>query len=294
MSLKLKSVEEALKWASFYLKQAGVENPRMEAEVIFSNLMKTDRLKLCLNRDLGIDHDVEAVFQKLVARRSLGEPTAYITGEKYFYGNRFMLNSSVLIPRPETELIIDCAIKWAEHMQGSSGKTINCLDLGTGSGILAVTLALRLPEAQFWAVDISAVALETAKHNASVLGVKDQIVFLKGSYFEPLAELDPKPQINLVVSNPPYIRKADFPDLPAEVRFEPIEALYGGEDGLDAYRAILGSLPDNIKQPALLLLEIGAGQQQQVEKLCLQAGCFHSLAWAYDLAGHPRVLQAAL
>jgi len=293
--LKLINVGEALQRASFYLEQAGVEQPRAEAEILLSHLMKTDRLQLFLNRTHQMDPAVDAVFQEAVKRRSCGEPSAYITGEKYFYSYRFMVNRNVLIPRPETELIIESALKWVEYMKDQVDQPINCVDLGTGSGILAVTLALELPGSDIWAVDLSEAALDTAKQNAEVLEVKNRISFLQGSYFKAFANLEPKPCFNLIVSNPPYISKNELAVLSKEVKdFEPIEALWGGEDGLDGYRDILAGLPPYILSPGLLLFEIGAGQQKQVEDLCMQTGLFRSITWRHDLAGHPRVLEGII
>ncbi len=287
-----KTIGEALQGASFCLEQAGLEEPYTEAEILLSHLMGTDRLQLFLNRAHGMLPVIEAAFNEAVSRRLCGEPSAYITGVKHFYGNQFTVNRNVLIPRPETELIIESALRRVELIQDQPDCRVNCLDLGTGSGILAITLALKLPGAAVWAVDLSEAALETANKNAEALKVKDRICFLQGSYFEALAQIKPQVSFNLIVSNPPYIKKDDLAALSAEVRdYEPIEALNGGEDGLDGYRAILSDLPLYIKTPALLLLEIGAGRQDEVEKLCLSTELFRSIAWRYDLAGHPRIFE---
>lgn len=287
-----KNFEEALKRASFCLKQAGVVDSRVEAEILLSHLLKIDRLQLFLNRNRVISPQVEAAFKEAVFRRSRGEPLAYITGEKYFYGYRFMVNRNVLIPRPETELIIEGALKWADQIEAKYGEDISCIDLGTGSGILAVTLALKLPAAAIWAVDLSAAVLDTAKKNAETLTEKNKICFLEGNFFDALEHMQTKPSFNLIASNPPYIRQKDLAGLPREVKdFEPIEALNGGKDGLDSYRKILDGLSPYIREPALMLLEIGFGQKKQVEDLCLQTGLFSSIKWRYDLAGHPRILE---
>lgn len=286
------NVEEALQRASFCLKQAGLEDSRVEAEILLSNLLKTDRLQLFLGRTREIPPLVDAAFRKAVSRRTCGEPLAYINGEKYFYGHRFIVNKNVLIPRPETELIIESALEWVRLKRHLIGEPIRCVDLGTGSGILAVTLAIELAESYVWAVDLSAAALKTARQNAAALEVQDRISFAQGSYFEAFENRELKPCFNLIVSNPPYIRKSDLAFLPKEVAsYEPVEALCGGEDGLEGYRNILRGLSPFIRTPALLLFEIGAGQQKQVEELCLQTGLFNSVAWRRDLAGHPRVLE---
>lgn len=290
-----KTIGEALQRASFCLEQAGLEEPRTEAEILLAHLTETDRLQLLLNRTDEIPPVTDTAFNEAVSRRASGEPSAYITGVKHFYGNRFTVNRKVLIPRPETELIIESALQWVELTRDKFNRQINCLDLGTGSGILAVTLALNLPGAAVWAVDLSEAALETAKKNAETLKVKDRICFLKGSYFEAFAHIEPEVLFNLLVSNPPYIKKDDLATLPEEVKdYEPFEALNGGEDGLDGYRAILRDLPHFIDTPALLIFEIGDGRQTEVEDLCAQTGLFRSVTWRYDLAGHPRVFEGQL
>lgn len=290
-----KTIQEALLEASCYLEQAGLEQSRVEAEILLSNLIKIDPVHLFLNRDRKMPPLLDLKYSRAVKRRVRGEPSAYITGNKYFYGHRFIVNQNVLIPRPETELMVESALQWVDLVFGQSRQPVYCLDLGTGSGILAITLAKKLPQAVFWAVDLSAAALEIAKKNASLLNVNDRICFLQGDYFKSLEKLKEKPYFNLILSNPPYIKKSDLNNLPKEVKdFEPIEALDGGEDGLDGYRAILEDLPHFIKTPALLLFEIGAGRQKDVELLCAQTGLFRSSAWRCDLAGHPRVFVGHL
>lgn len=288
-------IEEALQRASFRLKDAGIEQSRAEAELLLAFCMQTERLQLYLMRTEIMSPEIDIVYRELVERRCSGEPAAYITGEKYFYGRRFLVNRAVLIPRPETEMVIESALKWSalQMKQGQTG--INCIDLGTGSGILAITLAIQLPASSITAVDISAAALVQAGINAAEYSVEDKITWYRGSYFDALKDIRPKPFFNLVVSNPPYISSEEMANLPQQIKdHEPIEALHGGEDGLDSYRAILSKLAAYIQRPGLLLLEIGAGQKDRVEKLCLQTGLFRSINWRCDLAGHPRVMEGEI
>ncbi|MCJ7806494.1 MAG: methyltransferase, partial [Clostridia bacterium] len=151
------------------------------------------------------------------------------------------------------------------------------------------------PGAAIWAVDYSEPALQVAKLNAKDHHVEARINWYRGSYFDALHEIRPKPHFNLIISNPPYLSREEMAKLPKEVKeFEPVEALDGGEEGLDGYRLILDSLPDYIQAPGLMLFEIGAGQQKQVESLCAGTGLFRSITWCQDLAGHPRVLEGVL
>ncbi|MDZ4133450.1 MAG: peptide chain release factor N(5)-glutamine methyltransferase [Dethiobacteria bacterium] len=287
------TVEEALQRASFRLQQVALDQPRVEAEHILAHLMKLDRLQLILRREEELQSAVEELLHHAVKRRSSGEPLAYITGEKYFYGYKFMVNREVLIPRPETELIIDSALSWVEtRSEGADDHKISGLDLGTGSGVLAITLALKLPGATFWALDLSAGALGIAQKNAALNCVDARITWQQGNYCEALDLVQPRPQFNLVVSNPPYISEKEFESLPRNVKsYEPALALDGGEDGLDSYRSILKGLPPYLQVSGLVLFEIGAAQQGAVETLCRQSGLFSEITWLYDLSGHPRVMK---
>ncbi len=290
------TIEEALQRASFCLEKAGLEQPRMEAELLLSHVLQSDRLQLFLNREEELPAKPAEQFEKLVRRRCAGEPAAYITGEKYFFGSRFKVNKSVLIPRPETELIVERALHWSDRQKAAGNlKTVSCVDLGTGSGAIAITLALKVPGIRVRAVDISGDALEQAAENAAALGVKDKISWHRGSYFKAFREICPRPRFNLVVSNPPYLSKWDMESLPRDIReFEPPGALYGGEDGLDSYREIFEDLPGYVLKPGLVLLEVGAGQKEQVEDLALESGLFATVSWYSDLAGHPRVMEGKI
>jgi len=289
------TIEGALQGASFCLQEAGIEQPRKEAEYLLSRIMKNDRLQLFLRREEFISPEVEAVFKEAVRRRCRYEPAAYIAGEKFFYGKSFIVNQEVLIPRPETELIVDCALEWSGWLESRHSKPVSCVDLGTGSGALAVTLALQLPDLKIWAVDLSAAALKVAGLNAVEHGVKERICLLKGNYFDAFDQVAIKPNFNLVVSNPPYLGKEELESLPVGVKnYEPVKALDGGVDGLDGYRCILARLDEFIEAPAVLLMEVGAGQKDKVEALCSDTGLFSSINWRSDLNGWPRVIEGCI
>lgn len=290
--LKAKTIEEALRRASFCLQSAGIEESRTEAEILLAHFVGQDRLQLFLNRFHELPSETDASFQDALQRRAHGEPLAYITGEKYFYGLKFNVNKSVLIPRPETEFIIEGALVWVLQQKSPQGEGICCIDLGTGSGVLAVTLAVLLSRASLWAVDISEAALQTAMANAERHGVRDRVRFFHGSYFQALIGSDPQPQFNLVLANPPYLNQYNMERLPLTVsQYEPFPALYGGEDGLDGYRALLDSLRQYIVSPGLVLLEVGALQAQEVQDLCRRSNLFRAITWRYDLSGWPRVME---
>jgi release factor glutamine methyltransferase len=281
------SIEEALRWASFCFKEAGIEKPRDEAEILLALLQGWDRLKIFLGRSTILEEKKAAAFAAAVERRVLGEPVAYITGRKEFYGLEFKVNREVLIPRPETELVVDAVLEWASGRE----EDICGVDLGCGSGNLAVTLAYHLPQAAFYAVDISAEALRVAQANAVQHGVMQRIHFCRGDYFEALSEIEPPPLFNLVVANPPYLTAAEIDALPATIRdYEPRLALNGGLDGLKAYRSILKGMSRYLRRPGLMALEIGASQGRDILALCRSHSFFHTLTLLRDYQELPRVI----
>jgi len=290
-----RTIKEALKRASFCLREAGIENPRAESELLLANILGIDRLRLLTaQKELLTDPDYRK-FENSLKRRANHEPLAYITGEKYFYGRPFVIKPEVLIPRPETELLIDQAKGWVKGNTDFVQGGLRVLDLGTGSGVLAITLALELPFAEVWAVDIAPAALNLAGQNASLFNLGERVKFLQGSYFDPLGCINPAPRFNLIVSNPPYISAAELDRLPASVvRFEPRNALYGGEDGLECYRAILKKISLYVEPPAMLVVEIGSTQAQAVTALFKKSGLFRLIGCRRDLANHPRAILALL
>jgi len=289
--MSVETMEEALQRASFCLRNAQIDNPRREAELLLAWVIRRKPLQLLFERTHILSGDAATAFEEAVTRRCSGEPLAYITGEKEFFGLSFNVDPNVLVPRPETEFVLEAALEWVETRKFPFGRGISAVDLGTGSGILAVTLAHRLPEARIWAIDISEKALKVAAQNAACHSVSRQIVFCRGSYFQALKQLKPSPRFNLVVGNPPYVRSQDLATLLASVRdYEPALALDGGEDGLAGYRTLLRDFPRYLKSPGLLALEIGAGQAETLEGICRELNLFRSIAFRRDYQGWPRVL----
>jgi len=287
------TIGDALQKSSSFFRRCGIAEPRMEAEILLAALLNVDRLCLVVNHGQVLTPEETERFKDAVQRRSKGEPTAYITGEKYFYGRQFFVDDNVLIPRPETELIIDAVKQCLDRRKTLSSKRLKAADLGTGSGILAVTLALEFQLFSIWAVDISASALEVAQRNADFHGVRDRICFNHGDYFENLPRSGFFYPLDLVVANPPYLSQEDIKLLPVGIKaYEPLEALRGGEDGLDYYRKILAELPAYLNRPGFVFMEIGDGAKNNVEALFRASGLFSSLFWHYDLCGKPRVVEA--
>lgn len=258
--------------------------PRLDAEVLLAHALGCEKLQLVLKRNDIVTSDVESEFTNFISRRAQKEPVAYITGKKEFYGRDFKVTKDTLIPRPETEHLVEEAIKYAS----SGSSPISVLDLGTGTGILIATILLELQSRNIpcsgIATDLSSNALEVAKENARRLGVESRIKFLQGSWWEPVHALNQK--FSIVVTNPPYIAKGDTRVSP-ETRYEPDSALYSGSDGLDAYRIIFSDLTNFLLPGGIFLGEIGSGQGDLMQALAPHLN--HTIS--KDLGGHSRITK---
>jgi release factor glutamine methyltransferase len=261
---------------------------RRDAETLLLHVLRKEAPAanlawLIAHQDEPVAPDEATMLRALVERRLAGEPIQYITGETEFYGLAFCVNRDVLIPRPETEHLVEKAAGIA-----SSFRAPRIVDVGTGSGAIAITLAVKLPTAQIFATDISTPALTVARHNAERHGVADRMQFLEGDLLAPVAGK----QFDLIVSNPPYVSQTDRNSLSVEVRdFEPAQALFAGSDGLSIYRRLIPAAFNALVSGGFLALEIGHGQQAAIEKLLCDAG-FKNAEFTPDLQGIPRVASA--
>ncbi|WP_026841193.1 peptide chain release factor N(5)-glutamine methyltransferase [Citrifermentans bremense] len=275
-------VLKVLNWTKGYLAEKGVENPRLEAEWMLCEALSLDRVGLYLNFDKPLSDAELALYRGMVARRGRREPLQYILGSQEFMGLEFRVTPAVLIPRHDTEVLVTEAVK-----RGEACRSI--LDIGTGSGCVAVAVAKALPEAEVYTVDVSADAIEVARGNAERNGVSVQ--FFQGSLFEPFAGK----RFDMLVSNPPYIISADLATLQQEVRdFEPVGALDGGGDGLDFYRRITADAPAYLNPGGWLLFEVGAGQAGEVLELLTSGGFSNERFSQTDPAGIERVVGGRL
>ena len=267
---------KVLTWTTGYLSEKGVENARREAEWLLCEATGLDRMGLYLNFDKPLHDDELTRYRAMVARRGKREPLQHILGTQEFCGLEFLVSKDTLIPRHDTEVLVDTAC-----CQAPQAATV--LDIGTGSGCIAISLAHRLPQATVTAVDLSPAALTIARQNATRHGTS--VEFLSGSYFQPVAGR----RFDLIASNPPYITTADLAELQPEVRdFEPQLALDGGIDGLDAYRHLVAEAPQHLTRGGWLLFEVGAGQADAVAALLAQTG-FDGILIIPDHAGIQRV-----
>ncbi|MFC4769439.1 peptide chain release factor N(5)-glutamine methyltransferase [Effusibacillus consociatus] len=259
---EFKTIREALQKASLQFGERGIQNPRLHAEVLLQHLFGWTKAKLLAEDREPFPVDKFDLFQSWIERRLSGEPLQYIVGVQEFYGRDFHVNRSVLIPRPETEILIEEVLKRREWWSTSARSPL-IADIGTGSGAIAITLALEWPEAEICTVDLSPDAIRVAQDNARRLGA--DVRFLQGDLTEPL--LQNHLRLDVLVSNPPYIPSKDIEALAIEVRgHEPHLALDGGEDGLEPYRRITEVLSRLMREegPTLVGFEVGIQQAHDV------------------------------
>jgi len=281
-----RTIKEAQQWASSFLKKHNIEQAELEAEVLMKTLHNWERSQLFLHWDDKITSDTARRLEDWVERRVQHEPLQYIIGTQSFFGREFIVNESVLIPRPETELLLEKVFQ--EIDQQWQDQPIDVVDIGTGSGAIAITMALEKKNATVHTVDISQPAIGTATKNADKL--KAKVKFHYGSLLEPIIQQDMK--VDLIISNPPYIPSKDVLTLMVEVKdHEPILALDGGEDGLNFYRQIIEQSKQVLKHPGIIAFEIGINQAADIKELLLKAGAF-KVEITDDLQSIPRIVIA--
>ena len=256
------NLKEALNVASEELMKTGSLDAKLEAEVLLRHVLKIDRAAMFRDLDEDISIEDSSNIASLVKRRTLREPLAYITGVKEFYGLPFVVSEDVLIPRQETELLVDAAIVQAKSL----GKNeISIVDVGTGSGAIAVSLALNIPTSSIIAVDISEAALAIADDNRRTHGLYSRVKLRRGNLLEPIID-----KIDILVSNLPYIRSDRLTSLQEEVLKEPVVALDGGYDGLELIKRLLFQAIDKMSNPGVILFEIDSDQASEAVKLSQQ------------------------
>ena len=276
-------------WGARRLDRAGVAAPRAEAEGLLAHVLSQPRHACYLEPDAPLTVDETARLRSLVARRADGVPLQYLTGTETFRGLQLEVTPDVLIPRPETEGVVDAALRVLADRR-STGLPAVVADIGTGSGCLALALARVRPDVVVYATDCSAAALAVAERNARRLGLADRVTFLCGDLFEPLARGGVR--VDLVVSNPPYVADEHLPTLQIEVRHEPESALRGGVDGLHFYRRIVAEAGSVLAEGAGIVVELGYGQADAVGALARGAG-FDVARIDPDFQRIPRVMTLA-
>lgn len=260
------NVRSLVKSFTTQLKAVGVQSPRWDAEILVAHGLKKPRLSIYSDPDQVVEPELENRLVSLLDRRLKREPLQYLLGSCEFWGLPFAVGTDVLIPRPETELLIEAACSTKMGLQDMQHPTM--VDIGTGSGCLAVALAGEFPDATIYATDCSRESLRVAHQNVVTHGVSNRVHLLRGDLYEPIQRKGLTGQINLLVSNPPYIPRASLPHLQSEVRdHEPVWALDGGPDGLDFYRRLLARARDFLSRGGIMILEFGADQLDAIRGL---------------------------
>ncbi len=275
----------ALNRAGDEFRAAGVDAPRLTAEVLLAHVLGWERARIIAHLHDPLAAAAWEQFRGLARRRAAGEPLQYLTGQQEFYGLSFRVTPAVLIPRPETEILVERALALARRRRGP----VHFADVGTGSGCIAIAVAHELPNATGWAIDISAGALAVAWENAQRLGVQGRVAFARCDL---LTCFPPRPVFDLILSNPPYVAGVDLASLPGLVRdHEPHTALLGGKSGLETFQRLIGLAAARLAAPGHLLLEVGDGQAGDVAAMIGQAGLVLEEI-VEDLQGIPRCLVA--
>lgn len=252
-------MQEILNLTIQYFSKLKIENPRLEAEVLLADLLGKERIDLYVSFDQPLNPEEVDVFREQVRLRGKGCPIPYIIGKKEFLSREFYVSQDVLIPRPETEHLVEVAIHYLDKSQA-----LRVADIGTGSGIISISLALSLPRAHIYATDISFEALKMAEKNVKRYHLEKRIDLLQGDLFSPLHER----RFHAILSNPPYIPDHEYRGLVTGIReYEPPKALKGGRDGLRVIRPLITGAKDYLNEEGLLILEIGYGQLSQVRQL---------------------------
>lgn len=256
------TVLESIKLSTEFLEKKGIESPRLNAEILLSEILNCKRLDLYLKFDQSLKELEISKYREWIKRRGLYEPIQYIIGKIEFFGLQFRVNSSVLIPRPETEILVEEVIKYSKSKNG-----LKILDIGTGSGIIAIAIAKQLEDSQITAIDISQEAINLAIENAVTNEVISKLNFLMSD----IKDFENNEKFDVVVSNPPYISKEDFPSLQNEIKdYEPRIALTDSNDGLDFYKIISKRSKSLLKKDGRIYFEVGKGQADNVKRILIE------------------------
>lgn len=283
MSADVWTIRRVLEWTRGHFEKQQVDEPRLTSEILLGHVLNVARVKLYMDLDRPLSKDELSTYRGLIQRRLGGEPTQYLVGFKEFYGRRFFVDARVLIPRSETELLVEAALRDVPKETPT-----RVLDVCTGSGCVAISIAAERPQASVWAVELMPGAMEVAKKNAEALQVDGRVTFFQGDLLGPLPE---GAKFDVIVSNPPYVKAGDIPTLQKEVRAEPKEALDGGADGLRLIDRLITEALPRLKSGGLLAMEIGEDQGNAVKELLTRAGG-HDVRIEKDLARHDRLALA--
>ena len=291
MPNKIWRVVDLLDWTTRYFQQHGIPNPRLDAEVLLGHLLEKGRLQLYLDFEMPIFQEHLALYRELIKKRIAHTPVSYLTNRKEFMSLDFYVDERVLIPRQETEQLVETILS------EKTGDSARLLELGTGSGVIATSLAVHQPEWDIIATDISEPALAVAQKNAETHACTSQIKFLSGDLFDPIKAMDPTGDIRFdwIVSNPPYVKKTEWDTLRPDVRdYEPEIALLAGDDGLAMIRCLIAEAPEYLAPNGKLILEIGDTQADTVRPLIDAEPTYSTYKVLKDYADKERIVLASV
>ncbi|MCP4371432.1 MAG: peptide chain release factor N(5)-glutamine methyltransferase [Deltaproteobacteria bacterium] len=286
------TILKILEWTTSYFKSRSIESPRPSAEILLAHILEINRIDLYLQYDQPLNRNELKKFKVLIKRRAEREPVAYITGLKEFWSLELAVTKDVLIPRPETECLVEASLLLLSGASAGNSKIkpMQILDLGTGSGAIALALAKEQPIHFYFASDCSINTIKVAKNNAKKNNLDGKVSFFIGDWLSPLN--DKKISFDLIISNPPYIRTGDIAGLQPEIcEHEPHAAIDGKEDGLNSLKHIICSAHNLLKQYGNLVLEIGHDQKEAVSRIIENCGQYENISFSKDYSRYDRVVQ---
>jgi len=281
------TINKIIRWVTSYLKSYDIDSPRTTGEILLAHALKLKRIDLYLNYDQPLNGDELQKFKALIKRRIRREPVAYILGAKEFWSLDLRVNQNVLIPRPETECLVEQALVLLSEI--AAAPPLRILELGTGSGAIVMALALQQPQHVYFASDRFWPVIAVARGNALRFEYDERIHFFVGDWLSSLN--DDKTGFDMIVSNPPYIPSNDIDGLQPEIcKFEPRAALDGAADGLACFRTIIGAAPNHLSSKGVLIMEIGHDQKEDVRRIAADSRRFEAFECAKDYSGYDRVV----
>ena len=286
------TILKVLTWTTSYFKSNEIESPRPSAEILLAHLLETTRVDLYLKYDQPLNSKELKKYKTLIKRRTAREPVAYITGVKEFWSLELAVTKDVLIPRPETECLVEASllILSAASAGNCKLKPMHILDLGTGSGAIVLALAKERPMHFYFASDCNIKTIKVAKNNAKKNNLDEKVSFFTGDWLSPVN--DKKISFDMIISNPPYIRTQDIAGLQPEIcEYEPLTAFDGKEDGLNSLKHIICSAHNLLKRYGTLIFEIGHDQRDAVSRIIENCGQYENVVLSKDYSGHYRVVQ---
>ena len=288
-AMEIWTIKKLLDWVSRYFADKGIDSPRLSAELLLCHVLGLERIQLYTLFDRAVDPPQLAELRALVKRAGEHEPVAYLVGRCEFYSLPLKITPDCLIPRPETEHLVEKSILLLRQRQGAQ----QVLDLCTGSGCIAAAIAKNVKDVQIVATDISDAALNVAAENIDKLKLGERVKLLCGDLFDPIIEGLDETRFDLIVSNPPYVSEPEYAALDKNVKdYEPAGALLAGADGLDVYKRILEKIDDFLKSDGALMMEIGYAQGSAIRDLLENTGVFKTIAIEKDFANNDRIAIA--